>query len=349
MNEYRKWILQTCIISLLVVLPFLGVTGFNYWIDPLWLFSHHNSYNDVQNPFDERLLKTNNITFGKQDYNSLLLGSSRVTYINEHEFPTKVFNYAVSSMLVEEYNPFIMYAEKVNKKNFDTIYLGLDFWGTNVNRPKGKMQDLKVYINKINQPFYRTRQLFSFNTFNYAKQNFYSSKENKILFNSFRAYNRENIATARDVTLEEKEKFLNDFRSENQKETYVYDPTYKNMLLQLKKNHPNSKFVVFLTPVFKERWELEFQTQEKWNDYKRWVSDVVEVFGECTDFMTVNSITTNIENFYDTQHAYPKIGAIMVKRIIGKNENIPSDFGLKISNKNLNKTLYTIEMQRKIN
>ncbi|MBO0961650.1 hypothetical protein J1P26_18245 [Neobacillus sp. MM2021_6] len=346
MKSYKKWLLQTCILTILAMTPFLGIIGFNYFIDPLWLYSHQNSFNNVQNPFDERLLKTHSITFNPKNYSAVLLGSSRVTYMNEHEFPMKTYNYAVSSMLVEEYDPYLTYAEEKIGKHFDTVFIGLDFWGTNVNRPKVQSKDLNTYIKEMDKPFYRVKKLFSFNTFEYAKQNFNSSKQNKILFNSFRTYNRDNVATAKAVTNEEKAKFFHDFEVEQEKEIYKYDNSYKEMLMQLKKSHPENKFVVFLTPVAEARWQIEFQTTEKWSDYQRWITDVVDVFGECINFMTPNSVTKDNNNFYDTQHAYPEIGTLMIKRISDRKGYIPHDFGIKMTKENINEMFNVIEKNR---
>lgn len=346
MYLYKKWLIKTFVLIIIALSPFLGIIAFNFYIDPLWLFSHSNQYNDVQNPFDERLLKTHAITYKQDNYGAILLGTSRVTYMNEHEFPEKTFNYAVSSMLVEEYDPYLSYAEKRLGKHFETIYIGLDFWGTNINRPKSQSLDINTYLEEMNEPFYRIKKLFSLNTYDYAKENFISSKNNEILFNSFRAYNRDNVASAKEITDEEKAEFLNQFIGETREEVYIYDNNYKKMLLSLKQNHPNSKFVVFLTPVVDARWQIEFKTEEKWSDYKRWVNDVVDVFGECINFMTPNSVTRDSKNFYDTQHAYPSVGTMMINRITNMNENIPQDFGLKLTEDNIKEKFDVINDQR---
>ena len=70
---------------------------FNYTIDPLWTFGSSNRYNNAQPGFDERQLKTNRAYFGGlKQYDALMLGSSRGTYINQHDFKTmKLFNYSI--------------------------------------------------------------------------------------------------------------------------------------------------------------------------------------------------------------------------------------------------------------
>ena len=51
MKHYRNWTFATLI---LILLPLLAVAGFNWYIDPLWLFEHSHQYNNIQAGFDER-------------------------------------------------------------------------------------------------------------------------------------------------------------------------------------------------------------------------------------------------------------------------------------------------------
>ena len=87
MNRYKKWLLQFVVGGFIVFfLIFGGVVYFNYYIDPLWNFNHKNEWNDFQDGFDERQQKTNYILSHPFQYDSLMIGTSRVTYMNQFEF-----------------------------------------------------------------------------------------------------------------------------------------------------------------------------------------------------------------------------------------------------------------------
>ena len=108
--SYKKFIITV----LSIVSTFIILAGsFIYYIDPLWLFSSSNKYNDVQVAINERQQKMNHIQFQPFEYDNLLLGSSRSTYINQYDFENmNVYNFAVSNISVREYNAFIEFAKK---------------------------------------------------------------------------------------------------------------------------------------------------------------------------------------------------------------------------------------------
>lgn len=79
----RIWILQTL---LTVIIILISVILLNYLNDPLWVFNHKNHYNKTRLGFNERQQKTNLLYFDQKDYDSILLGNSKVTYINQNKF-----------------------------------------------------------------------------------------------------------------------------------------------------------------------------------------------------------------------------------------------------------------------
>ena len=87
----KKWIKVFITIIIVVLLPIILV---NFIIDPLWTFNHSNQFNNAQQGFNERQQKTNRAYFvGLEKYDTLLIGSSRSTYINQHDFYNmNVFN-----------------------------------------------------------------------------------------------------------------------------------------------------------------------------------------------------------------------------------------------------------------
>ena len=80
--------------------------------------------------------------------------------------------------------------------------------------------------------------------------------------------------------------------------------------------------------------------QGRIEDYKRWFSGVVEVFGEAWNFMYFNEVTLNEANYKDAHHYSPKICRAIIRRIY----DLPyddqfSDFGVRVTAENLEKHL----------
>ena len=129
--SYKIWV--KILVSLLFTC-FTFMSIFNYTIDPLWNYNHSNKFNNVQKAFNERQQKSNYIyTHGLEDYEGILLGSSRTTFINQNEFNNmKIYNYASNSMFPYEYKGYIDFAKEVKRKDFKYIIIGLDFFSSNL-------------------------------------------------------------------------------------------------------------------------------------------------------------------------------------------------------------------------
>ena len=88
----QKWIKKYVLITIFI-LSFIDLI--NYIMDPFWTFNHSHKFNNFQKGINERQQKSNYIYFTDKKYDTLLLGSSRTTYMNPNSFENyKVFNYS---------------------------------------------------------------------------------------------------------------------------------------------------------------------------------------------------------------------------------------------------------------
>lgn len=286
--------------------------GFNYWIDPLWNFSHKHNYNDYQIGFDERQQKTNYINSRDFDYDSLMIGTSRVTYMNENTFKDeKVFNYSLSNLHIDEYLSYINYAKKKNGKDFDMIYMELYQNSYNAEM-KNTGRPASVYIDKAEDPMYKYKTLFSYKTLQSSLNNYEASSMNE--YKGPRSYNRDNVAQTtypNDRLPAISENFKASFKKKENK-PFVYSEKYKNRLIQIKDANPNTKFVIFTDPIYQSRFELIMGNSEQRKAYERWFKDMVDVFGEVYSFHGETPLTTNPENYFDLFHYYPSVGDKMI-------------------------------------
>ncbi|MGE5389758.1 MAG: hypothetical protein ACM3PE_01715 [Deltaproteobacteria bacterium] len=340
MEGYKRWFYIT---FLLIMLPLLGMGGFNYYIDPLWCFSHSNRYNSIQMPFDERQQKTNQVRFAPFDYDTLLLGSSRVTYMDQRDFTGhKTYNYAVSLMDLEDYYDFIEHAKARHGGEFDCIVLGMDFYATNRNMTNNNARPAAYYVRKSGEFAYRYKILLSRDVFKYSLKNYRNSARGVPLDY---AYDRKNIKTLLWVSPEAKTAKIKANQDKYRNVVYA-DYAYEDVraiLGKIKQANPHTRFIVFTTP---ESWPL-FEVmvdQGLYPFYEKWLTDIVEVFGAVYNFDYPNVVTVDLDNYYDASHIYPATGTLLAHRVVGNPDpQLSPDFGVLVTRDNLARHLEMVQ------
>ena len=347
MMNYRKWVKVFMSMTLSVIFLF---ALFNYAIDPLWNFSNSNRYNNSQPGFNERQLKTNRAYFGGlEQYDTLLLGSSRVTYINQHDFKTmNVFNYSGVSMYPIEYKGWIDQAKKIKGGAFKTIIIGVDFWGSNdgsfAQQQMNSTPSPSHYLDITESFFYRYKMLFTMDTLDRSIESIEHSSNPGTT-----DYTRDNVKKTIKVSAARKQNAVNTqislYRNRFYGKGFHYNTKIKKYLETLKKENPDTRFIIFTTPIAADLFKIMVQSGNL-PDYKKWMKELVYAFGEVYDFMGVNSITGNPQNYADLHHFYPYIGALIADRLSGiPNSLLPDDFGIRVTKENLQAHLEAIDKQ----
>jgi len=346
--RYKTWTR----LYLLFAFSLLFLFGlFNYTIDPLWTFCHSNRFNNAQPGFNERQQKTNRAYFcGLQQYDALLLGSSRTTYINQHDFaPLKVFNYASVSMYPSEYKGWIDQAKKIKGGDFKTIILGVDFFGSS-NGPFAKQQMSQAlppesYLKTASSFLYRYKMLFTIDTLEKSLESIRHSQKLGTV-----DYTRDNVKQTIHISPERKAQAIRHqkalYMNSVYGKGYHYNTNLKKIFKTLKKTNPKTRFILFTTPINSKLFKILVE-KNNLKDYKRWLRMLVEVFGEVYDFMGINSITTDPSNYADLHHIYPEVGTLLVNRIMQRNRQVPDDIGIRITTDNIDRYLKSIDITAK--
>jgi hypothetical protein len=302
---YKNWLYQT-LLSLLLIL-FLVIL-INYFNDPLWVSDRDNFFNQKQKGFNERQQKSNKIFFTKEKYDSVMVGNSKVTYINQNQFKSgNLFNYAVSDMRPEEYYDYI---EFFKEKNGDPKYiiLGIDF--SSCLKRNIKIQDPQFYIQNSKSPFYQYKQLLSYNTLIYSLRNLsknFSSRNN--------VYDRYNIKIKKNYQIDKNVEInVNNWEKEAKKdyELAKYNPNFEQSLSKIRINNPNSKIISVFLPEFIPKF-LFYSKSKK--IYDRCIKDAQKNSNFIYNFMYFNKLTTDSKNYYDGSHFRPEIGKIIMDNI----------------------------------
>lgn len=330
------------VVSLFIALT-IGVVSFNFWIDPLWHYDHAHAYNDVQEVIDEREQKTAVLQYSDPAYDTLLVGSSRSTYIHPSAFDKwDVFNFSVANLSMREYHSFILYAKAQNEK-IERVILGVDFFKSS-EQEAGIPRSLHNYEKKVIQPLYRTKNLFSLPTFRYSVSNFNLSRHDEITED--RLYNREGEAFARHLTPAETDEAMGDkierFEDTFYGEHYVYYSGYKDIMAKIQDSLLEEEVLVFTTPISMELFKSLVATG-LYDDFEVWLRDLVGVYGGVWNFMYPNSVTNDKYHYYDGHHFYPEVGDMIADRL--ENEETgeaPEDFGVFITAENIDQHLQQI-------
>ncbi|MBN2160468.1 MAG: hypothetical protein JW807_13825 [Spirochaetes bacterium] len=332
-TRFNRWIVITCLLALIIP----GITaGINYFMDPLWCFSPSHRFNQKQDDFNERQQKTNYITFHDFNYQGIIIGSSTGTNIDQRLFRgIKVYNYSINGMQMSEMPYYLDYARRRNGRDFDYIFLGLDFINSSrLAPPPFKPEQV---IADTNHWLYRIETLISIGTLKFSRRNFMNYLYGRHLY-----YDRNNIKHVTPITREQLDfniKKLMEIIERSDTgfsfKKYRYNEEYRSMLHKLREGHPKTRFVVFTTPVIDE-FMTSMADYNLLDDYLRWLTDIVHVFGTCYHFMYPCALSREYyENFHDPNHYYPHVSALMVDAMYNSPITGDSPFGMLLTRENL--------------
>ncbi len=314
----------------------------NYIVDPFWCFQHTVPVGQFQRGFDERQQKTNYLAFRKTDFDTVIIGNSRVAYMNPLAVPGKAYNYAANAMRSYEFLPYLQFAASHSSHPIQTVVLGLSFVDANATR-RPPYDPPEEYIGRAESWGFRYKSLLNIRLLRHS----IDSVKRGLQANYHDAYVREGIEMpVKRMMLplsplahrKAIDKQLLFFRSVKYGKDYVYldkRPVY----MELKKHFPATHFMVFTTPVSAHLLKLLVE-QELFDHYARWISDNVETFGEIWNFMYFNAITTDDNNYKDADHYSPQVCDMITRKLYGlAGESENKDFGIKVTRENLKEHL----------
>jgi len=342
----KKWIKIFSIVSFLSLI-FVG--SINFIVDPLWNFNHTNKFNKIQLTFNERQQKTNDVYFnGLDKYDGILFGSSRTAYINQNDFQNmNIYNYAVNAMYPFEYEEYLKLAKETKGKDFKYIIIGVDFFGSGI-KTINELETPAQYITNTKSTLYRYRMLLSIDVFNKSiktiKRNL---RKNPNIY-----YMRNNVKYHSKLSENERiKKYTENLRIHTEEfigDNYIRNKEYVNILKRLKKENPNTKFIIFTSAISADLLVSIIKNANRIKEFEKWLKEIIEVFGELHHFMTINSITTNLENYPDDDHLYPDNANLIANKLSGKkNSSIPKDFGVILNKDNID--IYMKDFKRQLN
>ena len=303
---YKDWFYKTLTTLSIILLLVIAV---NYLNDPLWVSDRVNFLNKEQQGFNERQQKTNKLFFTEKKYDSVMLGNSKVTYINQNHFKNaKLFNYALSDMRVFEFDDYInFFKEKMGQAKY--IILGIDF--SSCLEREVKIQKPEFYIQNSKSNFYQYKQLLSYDTLLYSFRNFL-----KIFSSKKTIYDRNN------VKIKQNYKMIDDFEidlkewEEDAKKDYQlakYNKNFEKNFSKIRLNNPKSKIITIFLPDFMPKFLFYDKSKAIYNSC---VKDAEKYSDLVFNFMKFNKITIDPNNYYYGSHFKPEIGKWIMDSVI---------------------------------
>jgi len=297
----KKWILIGLGCSIISIL-FIVLS--NYLINPNYYFKHNIFSIEKSNP-DERKFKTNYLANNQStnNFNTILLGSSVATYINQLDFLNmSVYNYAVSGMIPQEYIYAIDYLDSQNSHKVENVIIGLDFYTSNKNEiERISSFNIKHYISNPTMKYVTLENIKFLLEGEPLSRYYYRWKNIKYAIKLDNDIIKRNMEYSIRIIKKE----LND---------YVYYLKYKEDLFSIKNRYKNKFFIIFIPPITTPL--LHLILKEHFIEYKRWVKDIIAVFGQVHSFAYFNETSNDfLNNFQDGRHFYPSVGVKIAKDI----------------------------------
>ena len=158
----KRYVLSCIWIGLTII---ICVALFNWWQDPAGIFGNNTTYKEMAKAncdgkslvmsgnFNERLFVKNVISYGANDYDVIVLGSSRAMGIGEEGVPNdlRLRNFAVSGAALEDdiaiWHSYTQNMEKLPKM----LIIGVDPWIFNANNGETRWKNAFAveYANAI--------------------------------------------------------------------------------------------------------------------------------------------------------------------------------------------------------
>jgi len=296
----------------------------------------------VNNRFDLGIIKDSNLALRTQKFtemnrikpNTLMFGGSRMHYLSTQDVKKytqdKVYNVGLSDASLEEQYYFLKFA--VDNFDIKHVIIALNLYPFSETTRTYGYKDFDKEVFK--EGFTLKKQMTYYIGVPLIKRiKEYQSAdylEPLYIMGAVSNYNQERII--KSDSWEEREK-----RSLNQynmiyKEYLSWGTTqlkiYKKMVRLCQDNKIDLK--VFTTGVYASQFML-LQDLNKMDMYYKWKKELAKIV-EYYDFMYLNSVTTDNQNYIDTSHMRQDKGHLYFAKIFNdKSVNVPKDFGVLVT------------------
>lgn len=290
-----------------------SVAGINWAIDPLW-YGNGNILTGKNFTFNERITKTNLFlrTNDSENYNCIILGSSRVTALKPSNFKEQnCFNYALKGGEIPD---FVNYARALKEEGVDpeTIYIGVD--GLNfVEKERTKQEPVTLDTLRTKSPLqaYLSADVLLFSAMTLLgvspdPGNYYDSNFEPVDFDNPPVY-------------------IPGFYQPGSQQKC--DLSSVETFASLRNFFPNAKFIGYVPP--RSAWSMINDTYGRglMDCYLIGFHNLAQKYDAMYDFSAPSEITKNPDNTFDGSHYSVTINSQIAEILQGKERE---DFGIRV-------------------
>ncbi len=315
----------------------LFVFGCNLYVDPFYVTGNSNQFNQKYPGAYERILKRNYLMVHQSKFDSFIMGSSRSGYFQPSHFEmSHLFNFSFSALSQSEYLNLLRIYKKYQGAP-KRIFLGIDFFSTTkgykLNDDLDFVSDFNIFLHNF------SLNMNLHNLLGYGRDMYKGTVVEEY-------YDRHSLIKKQipHITYFATDlEFIYQFAGVHKFENYEYDNQMLLRLYQFKKEAENAQVIVFIPPPHMDYFQFIAQNAG-FASYRRFIRELVDVFGSVIDFSGPNSVTTDRANYFDPCHFNYKISkCIAVKITERQDKSCPSDFGVKVTKENLEAYLDKLE------
>ncbi|MDP3302090.1 MAG: hypothetical protein Q8S36_09015 [Sulfuricurvum sp.] len=365
---YKKFSFK---VFLFVAIIFGSVGGINFLVDPYGLYRtvEKNGINQQKEGVRNKIRYIQSLQVIMQSPKTIMIGSSRVhdglnpqsTSIPASFQP--VYNYGMPMIRIKEIKLFLTHA--VKRKHVENVIIGLDFFMFNAKEKLNRefdpsLIDPNMYLlNLYFKPLFSTTALSdSIQTIKISHQ---QKMRNEFLENGYRPGSQVNFGLK---SYERLHNYTNwTFLSTNQTDTLYYqdfaidDEVFRDLreIFQLcKNNHLN--LYLYISPAHATLDGEGIIASGNLHRFEIWKKNTTSIANDFNitlwDFSGYNSITTEkvktpMKYYWDSSHFTERVGDLILAKVLLNTIVAPSDFGIKLTPKNIDQHLKSTQLRRR--
>ncbi|WP_313893769.1 hypothetical protein [Psychrobacillus sp.] len=361
-KKYRTWNLAVIILCMLTIVFIVAV---NYLVNPYNIFESptYEGFNEQKIETKEYILKEKDLVNQKPD--TIFLGSSR-TFLGldpsyyKKMVGEKAYNVGLAGASMDVELKYFEYVLKSNPK-LKRVIIGLDFEAFNIfgTTPLGFSEERLSSKRWIKEDLFLN--LFTIQAFIDSMRVIHENRNN--ISNLTQDTLLEDGSFNESVQLNIHQEMLNSGHNrfyEHLQEYLVseqllakYELSNKNIsyfkqLVDLCEEN-QIELIAFIQPAHALQW-TGIEKAGLWEQLEQWKKEIVHIT-PVWDFSGYNSITTtsaeNFDVYFDQAHYRKKVGNLILHKTLQIDaEKVPSDFGVYLTEENIQSHLYKIRADR---
>ncbi len=349
LNE-KKWVKLW--ITFIILIPIIAL--FNYIIDPYSLnnkidLNHINHFKKSNTGFTYRF-KTNILI--DKEFDTLMLGTSRIGVMDPNIVSSytkgNTFNLDSPASITEMQYKLFEYALKYNK--IKNLVYGIDFMAFNGSRTLDKSF---TQFNQLNSEITNKKLIDNYDMYfslDTTKSSFFVLYRNlmnkKIIVDRYLKTNGMRVFYPRIDELKKgkfsyKDSIRISFREYYNKKIGIYkDYKFSTEYLKYFKKiieecrAKKIKVLVYIPPMYAKHFD-SINSAGYFDEFEKFKRELVKITNYI-DFTGHNTITNNINNYWDTSHLKVELTKPLMARVFNdRSVDVPSDFGILVTKENI--------------